>query len=1045
MAQLLLVHGNDPRLLLEAAASGFLVPNRGTVEAPFPSPAYLLVLRQGGVRDDLLALAAGRGVPGWFDPPLAVFDELPPWLGETGRTPLSEAERVLVLTRVLREAGTQLFARAGRLSDFVDAVDRHFGELIAEGVPAADYRAALESVGRGEEFERRRDGDLAECYARYVDLLAETNRRDGRENLLDGAMALALDPTAFADRLGQRREIRIFGLSDLRGGWRPLLRALSDSPVLDRIVVYASERLDLQGLVHATELLAGTPTLGPALAERLFTPEPGAQRIDLIEAPDPEREVEEVARRVRTLGEQGVPLDQIAVIARSARPYLDLVASRLERMGVPVAIRQRVAHVEIPIVRALLTLFAAAAERWSRHGLTELAEQPYLSNGLDAGVIGFLGFRERLLGLPAWQAAFTQLLAEAQAAEDPEEGDQRPRGLPAAERVAAARAGFESFTERARILDEARPLSAWLDWLLEFLERDPWALGDSIYTPPPEAVEDRLRLRIVRRDLTGWRGMTAIVREWREAVTRWREGNEILTVEQFEARLREMLNGDAVFWSETQRGVRVLEGLAAAYRSFPHVFLVGLSGDHLPKRAPASPLFTEEERAELAGVGLPLDLKSVWDQRERALFRQLVAAASVSLTASFPALDEGGRETVPSAFLEELSRVARPVAETIPAFRVVIPGVPLISDWVAAEQARHAATIERRRETGILGPWSGGIEDPALVRWLETHRGDDYRWSPTQLESYAKCPWAYFSGRLLGLQKLEDPDEDMDRATRGALLHEALQRFFTAARERQSGPVVLRASDLAWATSAMDAALDQTLRSQSATVWLGHPALRPARRAEMLGTLLEYLRWEAGENEATFDPKSRKRAAERVRTAVELHEVEIADVVLERNGVTLRYRGRIDRVEVGADDRVEGSQHLVAAVDYKSSKGSTPGGGQPKAWDDGVVLQIPLYAHALTQLRPGSEVARVEYRALRKPGAVHNLELVRVDRNARALRGQHDAAEKMAAALDRAVEHVKAVRRGEFPVNPPPTCNCPDWCHGFEICRVPGGPRRNPW
>jgi hypothetical protein len=125
MAQLLLVHGSDPRLLLETAASGFLVPNWGTAEAPFPSPACLLVLRQGGVRDDLLALAAGRGLPGWFDPPLAVFDELPRWLGETGRTPLSEAERVLVLTRVLRDAGTRLFARARRLSDFVDA-DRHF-------------------------------------------------------------------------------------------------------------------------------------------------------------------------------------------------------------------------------------------------------------------------------------------------------------------------------------------------------------------------------------------------------------------------------------------------------------------------------------------------------------------------------------------------------------------------------------------------------------------------------------------------------------------------------------------------------------------------------------------------------------------------------------------------------------------------------------------------------------------------------------------------------------------------------------------------------
>ena len=1044
------------------------MPHPGTAETPFPSPAYVLALRQGGLRDDLLSLAASRGLPGWFDPPLIVFEELPGWLGQTPRKPLGEAERLLVLGRVLRQAGTRLFVRVRRLPDYVEAVDRHFGELIPEGVTASTYASTLESVAGREEFERRRDADLAACYARYLELLAESDRSDGRDNLLDGARALALDPEAFAARLRHRREIRIFGLSDLRGGWRPLLRALQETPVLDRVILYASEPLDLQGIAAETEGLAaetrsrggttagrggadpessrGEAPIGPRLAQQLFTEQAAASEcFDLIQAPDPDREVEEVAARVRALGERGVALDQIAIVARSARPYLDLVAARLERMGVPVAIRQRVAHVEIPIVRAVLTLFAAAAEHWSRHGLTELAEQPYLSNGLDAGVIGFLGFRERLLGLPAWQEAFTKLLGEARAAEASEDGDQRPRGLPAAERVAAALAAFESFSERARVLDVARPLSAWLDWLLEFLERDPWALGASIYTPPPEHTHDSLRLRIARRDITGWRGMTDIVRDWREAATQWGAGEEPLAVEQFESRLRQMVSGDAVLWSETHRGVRVLEGLAAAYRSFTHVFLVGLSGDHLPRRAPVSPLFTEEERTSLAGAGLPLDLKSVWDRRERALFGQLVAAASASLTASFPTLDQGGLETVPSAFLEELSRVARPTSETIPAFRVVTPGMPLIADWSAAEQARHAATIERHRQTGTLGPWSGQIENPALLQWLAARLGDDYRWSPTQLESYAKCPWAYFSGRILDLQKLEDPDEDMDRATRGALLHEVLQRFFAIARQRQSGPVVLRAHDLEWAASAMETALDQTLLAQAATAWLGHPALRPARRAEMLGTLVEYLRWEAGENETTFDPRSRKKAAERVRMAVDAHEVEIADVVLERNGVKLRYRGRIDRVEVGADDRVVAAKQLVAAVDYKSSKGSTPGGGQPGAWDDGVVLQIPLYAHALTQLRPGSEVTRVEYRALRKPGVVHNLELVRIDRKAHALREQQDAAEKMAAALDHVVEHVKAVRRGEFPVNPPPSCHCPDWCHGLEICRVPGGPRTIPW
>lgn len=75
-----------PGTLLEAAAGAFLQP-RGAASGDIP---YLLVLRQGGLRDDLVALAAERGVPGWFDPPLAVFHEIPRWLGATDRKPLGD-------------------------------------------------------------------------------------------------------------------------------------------------------------------------------------------------------------------------------------------------------------------------------------------------------------------------------------------------------------------------------------------------------------------------------------------------------------------------------------------------------------------------------------------------------------------------------------------------------------------------------------------------------------------------------------------------------------------------------------------------------------------------------------------------------------------------------------------------------------------------------------------------------------------------------------------------------------------------------------------
>jgi hypothetical protein len=110
-----------------------------------------------------------------------------------------------------------------------------------------------------------------------------------------------------------------------------------------------------------------------------------------------------------------------------------------------------------------------------------------------------------------------------------------------------------------------------------------------------------------------------------------------------------------------------------------------------------------------------------------------------------------------------------------------------------------------------------------------------------------------------------------------------------------------------------------------------------------------------------------------------------------------------------------------------------------------VVLQVPLYAWALAKTRPGSMPVRVEYRALKKPKAVHALELFTFDRTRRGPVADPKAVAKMEAALDSVAQHVGHVRNGEFPVRPPESCGCPSFCHALEICRVPGGPKVERW
>jgi len=548
------------------------------------------------------------------------------------------------------------------------------------------------------------------------------------------------------------------------------------------------------------------------------------------------------------------------------------------------------------------------------------------------------------------------------------------------------------------------------------------------------------RFEVARRDFAALDGVVEIVHQWRDALAESSLAADMrpVSLERFHEEITAFLSGDAAIWTPACQGVQVLEGPAAAYRSFDHLFIVGMEAGSFPTQAPRSCILDETERDALAASGLPIDTPAVWEAREQELFRVLVAGARRSLTLSFARLDELGREVVKSSFVEALSDVVTCAVGEIPTSKVVIEGMPLYASAPALDQARHGAMIERERTKSIRSQYNGFVEAPDLVEWLAKEFGDDRLWSPTQLEEFAKCPWAYFSKRVLRLEQLSDPDEDMDPATRGGILHLALSHFYKAAKDRAGGPVFLVETDRAWAETMLEAALDHAL-DQSSWKWLGHPVLRPAHRAELSRLLHGFMSWEMQLHRDMHDVRSRKEAPNMIRTAADEHELPFDDMIFERDGVRIRYRGSIDRVDVSIDERTP--RKFVAAIDYKSSIYSTPGSGEKKAWTDGVVLQVPLYAHALKTLRPDHDIARVEYETLKTPKRVHSLELYTIDKKTNDLEEDLDATAKWQGALDHAIAHVKSARGGVFPANPPESCKCPPWCHGRDICRVPGGPR----
>ena len=437
----------DPGRLLERAVDGLFPLASASAERPWPTLSAWVVLRQGGLRDDLHRLAAARGVAGWFGSPVCLFNELGArWSVTDVPPPLSEPERLAIVSALVEREGGALFGRKTSTEAWVPAVDRLIGELVSEGVAPDDFRRISHATA-SDDFARGRAVTLAHLYTSWLAVLADIGRSDGRDAKVRLARDIIEHPDEFSTRLEGRRDLRFVGLADLRGGWRQLLAALAASPVIDRLEILTSFPLALPAELHA---VVESPDAPPSFAGTLFTSNstsPAAAH--LIETPDSAREVELVAVRVRQLVDRGVAPARIAVIARQARPLVNEVATALGLLGVPTTVRRRTALAHTAPARALRSILAAAADNWSRHTLVEIAENPLLATGLSADVLNVVGYTQQMTSLEDWSEALTTLLARCEARERGEDDDDAHRvRLPASSSVKDAIATWQALRPR---------------------------------------------------------------------------------------------------------------------------------------------------------------------------------------------------------------------------------------------------------------------------------------------------------------------------------------------------------------------------------------------------------------------------------------------------------------------------------------------------------------------------------------------------------------------------------------------------------------------
>jgi ATP-dependent helicase/nuclease subunit B len=697
------------------------------------------------------------------------------------------------------------------------------------------------------------------------------------------------------------------------------------------------------------------------------TPVPKVGR--LISAPGEAREVrEDVRALIGLVEEHGLSFQDVGVLLRAPGAYADRFSEELSRVGASPYVESPCPLARARAGRSLLKLVDAVASGFGRIELMEFLSVADL--GAEAPVSD-------------WNKA--SVLAGIVSGAD----QWIPRLVELAAGLEASRPGGSFRAEHGHLAGPIASLTALLRELLPALSGLPQRAEPAVFL---DAVE-RAALRFMKDD-----GLEIVL----DAARSLRALSPVagsVTISEFADLLRSELDAPA---PRPERfgigGPSVLSLMYARGLSFRAVVVPGLVEKLFPLPRRQDPILLDAERRGLNAAGGADPLASFQDRQagaeeEDLLFHLAVSSATDVLVLSWPRLDAAtARPRVPSPFalraideitgtphdydkLDRSPEVIRvPLARRFPENRLdaltrgefdgssvlealrtgdasevayLVQAEGPLRDGLAMEEARFgsrhftaydgvAASPEAREAVRRLAGLSreGGPADLAI--------------SATSLEDYARCPFAFFMRRVLGIQPLEEPEEAAAPTPleRGELYHAVLDAFLR--RARKAGRLPVSAGDL-------DPLLDTAEEAVASGRWTF--AARPGSRALELLTLRRNLAlwlWSEVTSGTPFVPSYfEARFGGTARPGDDTELSLDAPLPFEAlGGVRVAFSGKIDRIDV------DGERGAALVIDYKTG---SPSGAAKAVFDQGRRLQLPIYILAAQAMLDAAGVAaRVE-------------------------------------------------------------------------------------
>ncbi len=742
----------------------------------------------------------------------------------------------------------------------------------------------------------------------------------------------------------------------------------------DGIAFARQERLLQYSFGGATKETVAPDRDTHPLLEQLFSPDeagkeayPAFPATHLVACKSRSQEVLEAALWIRGLLEEGQVTDpqDIALVLPRSGNYLALVEEIFSRLGIPTDLRLSKPLRETPVVRTLLGFVEGAARQWPRKQLIEVLKTPWLNleavgiEGLDADLLDRVGRVSGVLGgREDWTRSLDTLIAQNQ--EGPRHGEEDPRSkaqrLDLAKRLAQLKPGLLQFFSWVEPLEATQSPQKY-SLTLEKLLGQACALKGLLAGPDPEAAA---------QDVSDLRTFLELLEQlidaerFSDAPFQSKDIEELLQLALLDAKTsaQPSLSG----------GVCVVSTQAALAEEWSALALVGFAEGTYPQAPPRIPMLGSSNRLRATFRNLP-----AYAEEGKENFYLALASCQGPLFFSRP-LEEEGTPLVASAYWEALEQSGEfsslpdsppwspdpKTRQTQLAERLLTPFCEakedtlkdlteiLSEDRILWNAARSMQLTQTRFSEAAEERYLGCLEDSALKAWVGSTYSPKKEMGITQLESFAKCPFFFFSRHLLGLQDDRDLNETVDARVRGELVHRILEEFTQRwFRDKEA----LDPDDLDSPRELLRQILDEAFDDpRLAGIFWRHEKRRLLGNEMRPGILDQWLELEAGWPHAK--PKLEEWAfGEKHQRPLLLTHPELPPVSL---------RGRIDRVDSVKEDG-------FFVWDYKTGSVHKP---IPKLRAF-VQLQLPLYLLAIERLNalPGTPLGAA-YLSLKKLGDI---------------------------------------------------------------------------